>query len=66
MQTRERYPARWPSNRQALLVGCAFAGALVVGAAGALFAWSNDVWEWATAFGGVGAGAVVWVMEVLA
>jgi hypothetical protein len=65
MRTHERYPARWPADRQGLLVCTALAGALVVGASGALLGLSSSIWEWATAFGGVGAGAIFWVSEVL-
>ena len=65
MRTQERYPARWPTNRQALLVCTAIAGAAIVGVSGALLGFNAGIWEWATAFGGAGAGAVFWVAEVL-
>ncbi len=65
MRTNERYPARWPSNRQALLVCSALAGAVIVGVSGALLGLNASIWDWSTAFGGVGAGAAFWVTEVL-
>jgi sterol desaturase/sphingolipid hydroxylase (fatty acid hydroxylase superfamily) len=65
MRTQERYPARWPTNRQALLVCTALAGAVIVGVSGALLGLSASIWEWATALGGAGAGAVFWAAEVL-
>jgi len=65
MRTHERYPARWPSNRQALLVCAALAGAVIVGAGGALAGLNSSLWEWATALGGIGSGAIFWVTEVL-
>lgn len=65
MHTDERYPARWPSNRQALLVCSALAGAVIVGALGALLGLNTSIWDWTTTFGGVGAGAAFWAAEVL-
>jgi len=65
LSRRERYPARWPSDRQGWLVCCIVAGALVVGTAGALLGWNPAEWDFSTAFGGVGAGAIFWAQEVL-
>lgn len=65
MRTHERYPARWPTDRQARLVGIALAGAVIVGIGVGLTGLSDSIWEWATALGGVGAGAIFWVTEVL-
>lgn len=65
MRTHERYPARWPSNRQALLVCTAIAGAVIVGTSGALLGFNSGTWDWSTVFGGVGAGAAFWATEVL-
>jgi len=65
MRTQERYPSRWPTDRQAMLVGSALAGAVIVVIAVGLSGLSDSIWEWATALGGVGAGAIFWVTEVL-
>jgi hypothetical protein len=65
MMERERYPARWTSQKQGRLVCAGLAGALVIDISGFLLGWNPAAWDFSTAFGGVGAGAIYWVTEVL-
>ena len=65
MTERERYPARWAPQKQARLVCAGLAGALVIGGAGFLLGFNPAAWDFSTAFGGVGAGAIYWATEVL-
>jgi hypothetical protein len=41
------------------------AGFAVVGTAGALLGWNAPAWDFSTAFGGVGGGAIYWLTQVI-
>ena len=65
MREHERYPARWPSSKQAKLVGCMLAGFALVGVSGALLGWNPSAWDFSTVFGGIGGGAIYWMTQVM-
>jgi hypothetical protein len=41
------------------------AGFVIVGGAGLLLGFNSAEWDFSTAFGGVGTGAIYWIKEVM-